>query len=310
MNRFFVLATLACVATTATSNAQLLWEDADPGAGTSTTETGGGLLIFGVEADPLGDVARAGVGELYFPGTQKFLNINSGFTGGTGTYPITAADIGRTARFNLDYYFPPDSSFDNLGLDGEGNPISPDLFWVQVNSNDKNVGLSAGFISPLSTLDNPGGWNTLTYEVVIPDMVMELGTEVLEVPTSLIPQIVFADGGFGAGTPNGSITPAMYIDNITFELIDTVVDNFPGDANGDGTVDLLDLDILGSNFGLTGTATFAQGDFNEDTNVDLLDLDILGSNFGNTAAGSAAIPEPTTMAMLALTAMGIVARRR
>lgn len=52
-----------------------------------------------------------------------------------------------------------------------------------------------------------------------------------------------------------------------------------GDANGDGSVDLLDLDILGSNFGLT-PATLAQGDFNGDGTVDLLDLDILGSNFG------------------------------
>lgn len=70
----------------------------------------------------------------------------------------------------------------------------------------------------------------------------------------------------------------------------------PGDANSDGSVDLLDLDILGSNFGST-PATFAQGDFNEDGTVDLLDLDILGSNFG--AGTSTTIPEPLSLGMVA-----------
>ncbi|MEO0531972.1 MAG: dockerin type I domain-containing protein, partial [Planctomycetota bacterium] len=55
----------------------------------------------------------------------------------------------------------------------------------------------------------------------------------------------------------------------------------PGDANGDGAVDLLDLDILGTNFG-TAPASFQQGDFNFDGRVDLLDLDILGSRFGTS----------------------------
>ena len=51
-------------------------------------------------------------------------------------------------------------------------------------------------------------------------------------------------------------------------------------------VDLLDLDILGSNFG-TSPATFAQGDFNGDNVVDLLDLDILGANFGGASSSFA-----------------------
>jgi hypothetical protein len=82
----------------------------------------------------------------------------------------------------------------------------------------------------------------------------------------------------------------------------------PGDANGDGTVDLLDLDILGANFGLS-PATFAEGDFNGDNVVDLLDLDILGGNFGATAPANA-VPEPTSLLMASLLLLGAASRRR
>lgn len=61
------------------------------------------------------------------------------------------------------------------------------------------------------------------------------------------------------------------------------------DFNGDGTVDLLDLDALGANFGAGPGATAAQGDANGDGNVDLLDLDILGSEFGSVASSSMAL---------------------
>lgn len=84
---------------------------------------------------------------------------------------------------------------------------------------------------------------------------------------------------------------------ISYTFATTTV-SLPADFNGDGTVDLLDLDILGANFGSTG-ATFAQGDANADTNVDLLDLDILGTNFG--AISSVSIPEPAA-ALLSLVA--------
>lgn len=85
----------------------------------------------------------------------------------------------------------------------------------------------------------------------------------------------------------------------------------PGDANGDGSVDLLDLDILGSNFG-DSPATLAQGDFNGDNVVDLLDLDILGSNFGEMAAtaSAAAVPEPAGLAVAVGLAAAAVAQRR
>jgi hypothetical protein len=52
-----------------------------------------------------------------------------------------------------------------------------------------------------------------------------------------------------------------------------------GDADHNGTVNLLDFNSLSANFGQSGR-NFSQGDFNYDTTVDLLDFNILSARFG------------------------------
>lgn len=103
----------------------------------------------------------------------------------------------------------------------------------------------------------------------------------------------------GSGNSNGVV-----FDNIRVVGPDTAL---AGDANGDGTVDLLDLDILGANFGTTSGGTVMTGDFNADGAVDLLDLDILGANFGSSV--SVSVPEPAAIALVTL-AIGFIPRRR
>ena len=107
----------------------------------------------------------------------------------------------------------------------------------------------------------------------------------------------------------GSVTAdADYrIDNFQLVVEEATV-GLASDFNGDGMVDLLDLDILGSNFGLN-PATTAQGDANGDSTVDLLDLDILGSQFGQSANAASSVPEPTGVALWLL-ACTAAARRR
>jgi len=61
-------------------------------------------------------------------------------------------------------------------------------------------------------------------------------------------------------------------------------DAHPGDADGDGDVDLLDFVRLKQNFGTPTGATFAQGDFDGDGDVDLQDFVILKQNFGSGPA--------------------------
>ncbi len=55
----------------------------------------------------------------------------------------------------------------------------------------------------------------------------------------------------------------------------------PGDADGDGDVDLDDFVILKTNFGTPSGATTATGDFDGDGDVDLDDFVILKTNFGS-----------------------------
>ncbi|MCC6680777.1 MAG: PEP-CTERM sorting domain-containing protein [Phycisphaeraceae bacterium] len=91
----------------------------------------------------------------------------------------------------------------------------------------------------------------------------------------------------------------------------------PGDANGDGMVNLSDLQILGDNW-QSNTATWAEADFTGDGIVNLADLQILGDNWGfgvgpdvalDEALANAAIPEPASLVLLSLGAIGLLRRR-
>lgn len=106
---------------------------------------------------------------------------------------------------------------------------------------------------------------------------------------------------YARGDELGLATGAgLEIDNI--DALEVVL---TGDANLDGSVDLLDLSTLASGFG--GTGTWKQGDFNGDGLVDLLDLSSLASNFNGVTG---AVPEPATAAVIALGLVGLAARRR
>lgn len=107
--------------------------------------------------------------------------------------------------------------------------------------------------------------------------------------------------------PDATLTVAAEWIDANYDALIGLEDNLPGDINGDGSVDLLDLDILGANFGLQ-PAMLAQGDLNADAVVDLLDLDVLGANFGVTAA--AAIPEPSAAGLLIAVAIVTAFRHR
>jgi hypothetical protein len=83
----------------------------------------------------------------------------------------------------------------------------------------------------------------------------------------------------------------------------------PGDTNGDGNVDLDDLNNVRNNFGGSGDPIL--GDTDGDNDVDLDDLNAVRNNFGATSGGS--VPEPGTLAIatLGIAAMlGLFGRRK
>jgi len=90
---------------------------------------------------------------------------------------------------------------------------------------------------------------------------------------------------------------------VKFAAADTCSLASLGDFNCDGEIGLLDLRVLGANWGAIGVIG-AEGDANGDCKVGLLDLDILGQNWGR----SVPIPEPGTIASLVLV-VGIVGCR-
>lgn len=123
------------------------------------------------------------------------------------------------------------------------------------------------------------------------------------------PQLTLTDrrylsGQFGPYTNTSAIKPQApaqvyaVFDDISFHF-----DHAPGDANGDGEVDLADFNLLKKSFGTDDPFT----DFDENGVVDLADFNILKAHFGEHAS----VPEPSTWG-LACCAAGLVAwaRRR
>jgi hypothetical protein len=124
--------------------------------------------------------------------------------------------------------------------------------------------LTTGQTIPSSqlTLSYDGGTNTATFSYT------GNGSGI----TGVLPDGNYRATLLAAGITNPGGTPlaANHVFNFFF---------LRGDANHDATVNLLDFNILASNFGQS-PRNFSQGDFNYDTVVNLLDFNILAGRFG------------------------------
>ena len=101
------------------------------------------------------------------------------------------------------------------------------------------------------------------------------------------------------------------------EVFDMVIDPTPpchiGDANRDGRVGIADLAALADNYGTTVPATWEMGDFTLDAAVGIADLVALADNYGwvgSPCPAGGAVPEPATLAQIAVGALTLVRRRR
>jgi hypothetical protein len=83
-------------------------------------------------------------------------------------------------------------------------------------------------------------------------------------------------------------------------------DQLAGDANGDGVVDIFDVNVVSDNWGSTGLA----GDVNFDATVDIFDVNTISDHWGNTSPVEvSAVPEPATMVLMMLSALVVAVQR-
>jgi hypothetical protein len=116
--------------------------------------------------------------------------------------------------------------------------------------------------------------------------------------------------------PNAGYRPAFSGEVVGTDYVVTFQGARAGDATGDNRIDSADLATLGAAWlQLGGTVTWLDGDFNGDGQVDGTDLALLGAGWWwqgpwlAPAPADAPIPEPATLALLALGGAALIRRK-
>lgn len=177
----------------------------------------------------------------------------------------------------------------------------------------------------VETVATAPGWGTLNNYVLQSTVVMSdsyldtnavmSGSQTIDLLHLVVPDGAQVDVSLRLVT--GSSDP---LDRSTevHDLSTTIYSPLDGDANLDGTVDVLDLSLLGLNW-QTGT-TWGQGNFDGTGTTDILDLSAMGLNWDGEAdwyplppaegmAPPASVPEPGTIVMLVLGALCLAGYR-
>jgi len=210
----------------------------------------------------------------------------------------------------------------------QGNEgVVPDIVTKETNAGaiDGTEGALSGWgtLNNYTTTGGVGGdkttwdaylrtWNTHPPQLVVDETV------------DLMQLVIASDQVFSTDPENPDITvnlgyvtadfdpstgkPTPIIETLTLPAQVVEPEWIDGDANMDGTVDLIDLGRVGLNWGVS-PADWSMGDFNDDDIVDLVDLGRLGLHWGESLPTASAVPEPGTIAMLILGALCLLGYR-
>jgi hypothetical protein len=221
-----------------------------------------------------------------------------------GTPPVNGTTAGRTWFQSVINFMAGVGGGGGGSADGKLNLKNNDLVIGTATLADVKAKIVSGY--------NNGAWNGVG---IMSDMMS--GAD--------------SDKALGYAAGNDPVIAALggILSGQTFDTSSVIVKyTYDGDANLDGKVDISDLAILSTNWQLSGK-NWTGGDFNysADGKVDISDLALLSTNWQKGVgsplglsfaealdqvglSGITVVPEPGTLGVLALGALGLMARRR
>lgn len=189
----------------------------------------------------------------------------------------------------------PHNSSSNIVKGGDFCPLVGQLIDVKPGSDPNSINVKSMGVIPVAVL------TTAIFDAATLDpSTVRFGRTGAEASPAVVPpslEDVDGDGdldmvlhfrvqeaGFKAGDATGILTGRTF-DGALFTAGDSVRVFFPGDVNGDLTVNILDLALTGYSFGSTaGSPNWnLYADFNEDGVINVLDLAMVGRYFGQHA---------------------------
>jgi hypothetical protein len=239
-----------------------------------TGQFGGGNLerAEGVAVDMQGNVIITGLTAVSFGSGQYYDGFVTKFDASGNQ--IWSRHIGTDVVYDTSY---------DVGTDGQGNVYVTGRTAGEIGG--PNFG---GFDGYVNAYDPEG---TLLWTRQLGTSLGDSSSDISSDGMGNVYLAGFTGGGFDG--PNAGSDDAFLA---KIRLNDVIV---PGDTNGDGLVDLADLNNVRNYFGGTGL-----GDTNADGVVDLEDLNAVRNNFGTGVSGRP-VPEPSAVLLLSLGAIAL-----